>query len=77
MQCRACNRQRLSRRIDQLVGRGGKSAMPRDEMWEKFEDCAERALPRQRLPEVFDKLDRLELLGDVNELTRPLQPTAG
>ncbi|MDB5859349.1 MAG: mmgE/PrpD family protein [Ramlibacter sp.] len=70
------NGQRLSRRIDQLVGRGGKSAMTRDEMWEKFEDCGERCLPRDRLREVFDMLDQLEAVGDVNDLTRLLQPAA-
>ena len=71
------NGQRLSRRVEQLVGRGGKSAMSGDEMWEKFEDCAGRFLPRERLREVFDMLDGLESVGDVNELTRLLQPTAG
>ena len=69
--------QRLSRRVDQLVGRGGKSAMSGVEMWEKFEDCVGRSLPRERLREVFDMLDGLESVGDVNELTRLLQPTAG
>ena len=69
--------QRLSRRVDQLVGRGGQTAMTRDEMWEKFEDCAERSLPRERLPEVFDLLGALESVSDVNDLTRLLQPAAG
>ena len=71
------NGRRLSRRVDQLVGRGGKSAMTGDEMWEKFEDCAGRALPRERLRDVFDMLGGLESVGDVNDLTRLLQPTAG
>lgn len=70
------NGQRLARRVDQLVGRGGKSAMTRAEMWDKFEDCAERALPRERLRQVFDLLDGLESVGDVNDLTRLLQPAA-
>ena len=70
------NGQRLSRRVDQLVGRGGQSAMTRDEMWVKFEDCGERLLPRERLREVFDLLDGLESVGDVNELTRLFQPQA-
>ena len=65
---------RLSRRVDQLVGRGGKSAMTRDEMWEKFEDCAERSLPRERVREVFGMLEGLDSVGDINELTRLLQP---
>jgi 2-methylcitrate dehydratase PrpD len=67
------NGQRLSRRVDQLVGRGGKTAMTREEMWEKFEDCGERALPRERLLELFDTLNRLEAVADVNDLTRLLQ----
>ena len=71
------NGQRLSRRVDQLVGRGGKSAMTRDEMWAKFEDCAERSLPGERLREVFDMLEGLDSVGDINELTRLLQPTPG
>lgn len=70
------NGQRLSRRVDQLIGRGGKTAMSRDEMWEKFEDCGERALPRERLREVFDMLDGLESVGDINELTRLLAAPA-
>jgi 2-methylcitrate dehydratase PrpD len=62
----------LSRRIDQLVGRGGDSPMTRDEMWDKFEDCAQRALPRQRLPALFDLLQDLESVPDINLLTQLL-----
>ena len=62
----------LSRRIDQLVGRGGDSPMTRDEMWDKFEDCAQRALPRQRLPALFDLLQDLETVPDINLLTQLL-----
>ena len=62
----------LSRRIDQLVGRGGDSPMTRDEMWDKFEDCAQRALPRQRLPALFDLLQNVETLPDINILTQLL-----
>ena len=62
----------LSRRVDQLVGRGGDLPMTRDEMWEKFEDCAQRALPRQRLPALFDLLRELETVPDINLLTQLL-----
>ena len=62
----------LSRRVDQLVGRGGDSPMTRDEMWDKFEDCAQRALPRQRLPALFDLLQNLETVPDINLLTQLL-----
>lgn len=67
---------RLSRRVDQLVGRGGKSAMSREEMWEKFEDCASRTLPHAQMRDVFAMLNGLESIGDVNDLTRLLQPAA-
>ena len=63
---------RFSRRIDQLVGRGGDSPMTRDEMWDKFEDCAQRALARQRLPALFDLLQDLETVPDINVLTQLL-----
>ena len=59
----------LSRRTDELIGRGGDSPMTRDEMWEKFEDCAQRALPHDRLPALFDMLEKLESLSNVNQLT--------
>ncbi len=68
------NGQRLSRRVNQLVGRGGKTAMTREEMWEKFEDCAQRALPGDRLKTAFDMLNELESVSDINELTQRLQP---
>ena len=67
----------LSRRINQLVGRGGDSPMTRDEMWDKFEDCAQRALPRQRLPALFDLLQDLETVPDINVLTQLLVADPG
>ena len=70
------NGRRLSRRIDQLVGRGGESPMTRDEMWAKFEDCAQRALPRERLRALFDMLGELETLPDINLLTKLLSADA-
>ena len=63
---------RLSRRVDQLVGRGGDSPMTRDEMWDKFQDCAKRALAHQRLPALFDLLQDLESVPDINLLTQLL-----
>ena len=63
---------KVSRRVDQLVGRGGDSPMTRDEMWDKFEDCAQRALSRERLPALFDLLQDLETVPDINLLTQLL-----
>ena len=71
-----CGR-RLSRRVEQLVGRGGDSPMTRDEMWDKFEDCAQRALPRQRLPGLFNLLQDMETVKDVNTLTQWLATEPG
>ncbi len=70
------NGQQLSRRIDQLIGRGGKTAMSRDEMWDKFQDCGERALPASQLCQVFDTMQALESVVDINDLTGLLQATA-
>ncbi len=63
---------RLSRRIEQLVGRGGDSPMTGDEMWDKFEDCGQRALAPQRLRALFDLLHELETVPDINVLTQLL-----
>ena len=63
---------KVSRRVDQLVGRGGDSPMTRNEMWDKFEDCAQRALSRERLPALFDLLQDLETVPDINLLTQLL-----
>ena len=62
----------LSRRVDQLVGRGGDLPMTRDEMWDKFEDCAQRALPRQHLPALFELLQDMEIVPNINVLTQLL-----
>ena len=63
---------KVSRRVDQLVGRGGDSPMTRGEMWDKFQDCAQRALSRERLPALFDLLQDLETVPDINLLTQLL-----
>src|SRR5712671_2329574 len=36
----------LSRRIDDMAGRGGDHPMSSEELSEKFDDCARRALPK-------------------------------
>ena len=66
------NGRMLSRRVDQLVGRGGDLPMTRDEMWDKFEDCAQRALPRQHLPALFELLQNMEIVPNINVLTQLL-----
>ncbi len=61
---------RLSRRTDNLVGRGGDNPMSRGELWEKFADCAERVLPREQIAPLFERLEALDAVEDVNAVTR-------
>ncbi|PZW38696.1 2-methylcitrate dehydratase PrpD [Humitalea rosea] len=67
---------RLSRRVNQMVGRGGDNPMSSDELWEKFHDCAERGLARENIAPLFDRLDAIEEVGDMRDLTRLLEYTA-
>ncbi|CAN5479549.1 MmgE/PrpD family protein [soil metagenome] len=64
---------RLSRRIDQLVGRGGQSPMSDAEMWEKFEDCATLVVPSSQARAAFDLLGQLESVRDCRAVTQLLQ----
>jgi 2-methylcitrate dehydratase PrpD len=68
---------RLSRRVDQLVGRGGDDPMSSAELFEKFEDCAARGgLPREAILPLFDRLERLESVADVRDVIRLLERPA-
>ncbi len=67
---------RLSRRINQMVGRGGDNPMSPDELWEKFRDCAELGLARENVAPLFDRLDAIEEVGDMRSLTRLLEREA-
>jgi 2-methylcitrate dehydratase PrpD len=64
---------RLSRRVNQMVGRGGDNPMTSAELWEKFADCAERGIPRSNIAPLFDKLESFEELRDIHEVTRLLE----
>ncbi len=63
----------VSRRIDDLIGRGGDNAMTRDELWEKFSDCAERSLPYGQIAPLFDRLGALETEADIRETVKLLE----
>ncbi len=65
---------RLSRRIDHLVGRGGDNPMSTEELFEKFEDCARRALAHDQIAPLFERLETLETVTDLGEVTRLLEP---
>ncbi len=62
----------LARRIDNLVGRGGDNPLSLQELWEKFSDCASRALPAAQVAPLFERLQRLEKLDDLRDTTRML-----
>ena len=66
---------RLSRRVDEMVGRGG-NPMTAGELWEKFRDCAERALPREQVAPLFDRLETLECVPDIGHVARLLEVRA-
>ncbi len=65
---------RLSRRIDHLVCRGGDNPMSAEELFEKFEDCAQRALAHDQIAPLFERLETLETVADLTEVTRLLEP---
>ncbi len=65
---------RLSRRIDHLVCRGGDNPMSTGELFEKFEDCARRALARDQIAPLFERLATLETVADLGEVMQLLEP---
>jgi 2-methylcitrate dehydratase PrpD len=62
----------VSRRINSLVGRGGDYPLTSEELWEKFNDCAKRVLPVNDIPALFAKLEKLEHIKNIRELTPSL-----
>jgi 2-methylcitrate dehydratase PrpD len=65
---------RLSRRVDHLVGRGGDNPLSADELFEKFEDCARLALAHDQIAPLFERLETLETVADLGQVTRLLEP---
>jgi 2-methylcitrate dehydratase PrpD len=65
---------RLSRRIDHLVCRGGDNPMSTEELFEKFEDCAHRALAHDQIAPLFERLETLETVTDLTQVTHLLEP---
>jgi len=65
---------RLASRVDdyERCGPGGQM-MSRDELWTKFSDCAERALPKASIAPLFDKLSSITNVAEVTELTTLLR----
>ncbi len=59
----------LSAKVDQPFGRTSDNPLPAALLKEKFEDCAARALPRERIGSLYSAIQGLEAMGDVRELT--------
>jgi 2-methylcitrate dehydratase PrpD len=64
---------RLTRRIDNLVGRGGDDPMSSSELWDKFSDCAVRSLPREQIAPLFERLETFEKVTEISQVTRLLE----
>ncbi len=67
---------RLTRRVDNVVGRDGNHPMTDSEMWTKFEDCAGRILPREQIAPLFERLETLESAHDIGMLMKLMQGRA-
>ena len=66
----------LTNKVYFQLGRTVDIPAPPEQMKEKFENCAQRALPRERVAEIYDVIQRFERLSEVNELTRLLAADA-
>ena len=64
---------RLSARQDHEIGRGPANPMSGDELWQKFRDCAGRALPEERIGPLFEMLGQFETLASLAELTAAME----
>jgi 2-methylcitrate dehydratase PrpD len=66
--------ERLASRLDDFERRGpGGAPMSTDELWDKFEDCARRSLPRDNIAPLFEILGKIETIGTIADLTALLE----
>src|SRR5262249_33948990 len=65
---------RVARRIDPPGCRGGDNPTAAGELFEKFADCAGRALAHDQIAPLFARLESLETAADLGEVTRLLMP---
>lgn len=59
----------MSAKVDQPFGRTSDNPLPAGLLKEKFEDCAARALPRERVAPLHSAIQGFENLKDVREVT--------
>ena len=63
--------QRFASKLDDFERLGpGAQPMTREAMWEKFADCAQRALPRPQIAPLFEQLGRIDQVENVADLVR-------
>lgn len=66
---------RFASRLDDYPSRGpAGNPMTHAELWTKFVDCAQRSLPREALPALFDTLMGIATLPAIQELTALMLP---
>ena len=66
--------QRFASRLDDFERLGpGAAPMSIEELWEKFDDCAKRSLPRDQIAPLFDLLGRIETVASVAEIASLLE----
>jgi 2-methylcitrate dehydratase PrpD len=68
---------KVSRRVDHMVGRSPDYPMTSDELFEKFSDCAKRALPKAQIAPLFERLETLESVADMRQVSRLIEPMGG
>jgi 2-methylcitrate dehydratase PrpD len=67
---------RLVEHADERYRGGPDLPFTRDELYEKWSDCASLVLPQAAIDEVFELVDGLERLGDITTLVRALTASA-
>ncbi|HEX6997500.1 MAG TPA: MmgE/PrpD family protein [Gammaproteobacteria bacterium] len=67
----------LVEHADERYRGGPELPFSREELLEKFADCASLLLAEERVREVFEAVEALETLGDVAALVRLLEPAGG
>lgn len=50
--------------------------MDSSELWDKFSDCAARALPREQIAPLFERLETLEKVVDMPQIMQLLEVSA-
>jgi 2-methylcitrate dehydratase PrpD len=64
----------LTQRADERYRGGPERPLTREELLEKFSDCASLVLPSERVTATFEMVESLERLDDVGDLVRALSP---